>query len=146
MSLFAYLSFSISALPPGGVFPLWLHFSHLWTLGQKSIIQIFDTSWLDKNIRQIVKNECFWASCISGTLNPVNTVWGLTLMTSWSSKVRVKGQGHLVEADGWLSHWAGIVLHKNCSGWNWKLGNRWKSASGKKCLLGHSIFCLFPTM
>ncbi len=31
-------------------------------------IQIFDTSWLDKNIRQNVKNQCFGASCISGTL------------------------------------------------------------------------------
>ena len=32
----------------------------------KSIIQIFDTSYLDNNIRQ--NNECFWVSCISGTL------------------------------------------------------------------------------
>ena len=36
----------------------------VWTLGQKSIIQIFDTSWLDKNIRKKVKNECLEASCI----------------------------------------------------------------------------------
>ncbi len=55
MSLFAYLTFTISALPPGGIFPLWLHFSHLSALGQKSIIQIFDTS--DKNIRQNVENS-----------------------------------------------------------------------------------------
>ena len=68
MSLFAYLTLSISALPPDGIFQLWLHFSHLWTLGQKSVIQIFDTSWLDKNIGQNVKNQCFTASCISGTL------------------------------------------------------------------------------
>ena len=26
------------------------------------------TLWLDRNIRQNVKNECLWASCISGTL------------------------------------------------------------------------------
>ncbi len=62
MSLFAYLKFSISALPPGGVIPL-------WTLGKKSIIQIFYISWLDEDIRQNVKNECFWDSRISGTLN-----------------------------------------------------------------------------
>ncbi len=68
MLLFAYLTFSISALPPGDIFSLWLHLSHLWTLGQNSIIQIFDMSWLHKNIRQNVKNECFWVSCISGIL------------------------------------------------------------------------------
>ncbi len=42
------------------------HFSTLTSLF--SSIQIFDTSWLDKNIRQNVKNRCLWASCISGTL------------------------------------------------------------------------------
>ncbi len=68
MSPFGYLTFSISALPLGGIFPLLLHISHLWTVGQKSIIQIFDTSWLDKNIRQNAKHECFWASYTSGTL------------------------------------------------------------------------------
>ncbi len=36
MSLFADLTFSISALPPGGIFPLWLHFFHLCTLIRKS--------------------------------------------------------------------------------------------------------------
>ncbi len=35
------VSFSISTLPPGDAFELWLHFSYLWTIGQKSIIQIF---------------------------------------------------------------------------------------------------------
>ncbi len=69
MSLFAYLTFSISALPPGGVFPLWRHFFLLLTLGKKSVIQIFDTSWLDRSSRQNVTNEWFWVSCISGTLN-----------------------------------------------------------------------------
>ena len=39
---------------------------HRWTLGQKNVIQIFDTSWLAKHIWQ---NACFWASCTSGTLN-----------------------------------------------------------------------------
>ncbi len=76
MSHFAYLTFSISAQPPGGILPLWLHFYHLWTLGQNSIIHIFDTSWLDKNFKQNVKTECFCASCtcISGTLK--NTMRG----------------------------------------------------------------------
>ncbi len=44
------LSFSISALPPGGAFKIWLNFYHLWTLGQKSIVQIFNSScinWFD---------------------------------------------------------------------------------------------------
>ncbi len=68
MSLFAYLTFSISALPPSGVFPLWLHFWHPWSLSQRSIIHIYDTSCLDTKIRQNVKNECIWASCISDTL------------------------------------------------------------------------------
>ena len=44
-------------------------FFHLWTLGQKSIIQIFDTLWLDKNIRQNVKHQCFRASVYQVPLN-----------------------------------------------------------------------------
>ena len=70
MSLFADITFSISARPPGGIFPLWFLFSNLWTFGQKSItsIQIFHTLWIDKNDQQL-KDGCFWASCISGTLN-----------------------------------------------------------------------------
>ena len=72
-SIFANLTFSISAWPPGGIFPLWLHLPLLWTLRQKSIIQIFDTSWINKNIKQNIKDVCFWASCtcISGTLKVV---------------------------------------------------------------------------
>ncbi len=35
----------------------------------KSINQIFDRPWIDKNIRHYVKNECFGDLCISGTLN-----------------------------------------------------------------------------
>ncbi len=31
-------------------------------------IKNLNTYWLDKNIGQNVKNESFWASCISGTL------------------------------------------------------------------------------
>ncbi len=44
MSLFADSTLSISAQAPGGIFPLRLHISYLWTLGQNIIIQIFDTS------------------------------------------------------------------------------------------------------
>ena len=34
----------------------------------KIVIQIFDTSWIDRNFRQNVKYDCFHASCIAGTL------------------------------------------------------------------------------
>ncbi len=37
------VAFPISTLPPGVTFELWTHYSHLWTLSQKHIIQIFDT-------------------------------------------------------------------------------------------------------
>ena len=52
-------------------FPFNFTFPFYGPLVKKSIIQNFDTSFVDKNIRQNVKNECFWASCtsISGILN-----------------------------------------------------------------------------
>ncbi len=36
------MSFSITTPPTGGTFELLLHFSYLWNIAQKSIIQIFD--------------------------------------------------------------------------------------------------------
>ncbi len=42
------VTFLISALPLGDTFQLWTHFSHLWSLGQKSIIQIFDMLRINK--------------------------------------------------------------------------------------------------
>ena len=56
------VTFSISTLPPGDTFEFWTHFSHLWTIGQKSIIQIFDMLYI---------NKFYWnlAECISGILN-----------------------------------------------------------------------------
>ena len=56
------VTFSISTPPPGGTFELLLHFSNLWNIAQKSIIQIFDTSSI---------NKFYWsfAPCISGILN-----------------------------------------------------------------------------
>ena len=56
------VTFLISALPLGDTFQLWTHFSHLWTLGQKSIIQIFD-------MLSINKFHWNFAPCISGILN-----------------------------------------------------------------------------
>ena len=55
------VTFSISTLPPGGTFELLVHFSHLWAIAQKSIIQIFDT---------LSNNKFHWnsAPCISGIL------------------------------------------------------------------------------
>ncbi len=35
-------------LPQGDTFTLWTHFSHLWIIDPKSIIQIFDTLWINK--------------------------------------------------------------------------------------------------
>ncbi len=67
-----------------------LHFStltslsHLWTLCPKSIIQIFDTSWIDKDIKQYIKDDCFWDSCISSTIK--STPWGggvVPLLGEW---------------------------------------------------------------
>ena len=37
-----FFMFSISALPPKGVFQMLRHFLHLWPLGQKRVIQIFE--------------------------------------------------------------------------------------------------------
>ncbi len=61
------LAFSISTPPPGGTFELLLHFFHLWNIAQKSIIQIFDTSSI---------NKIHWkfAPCISGILKTL-IVW-----------------------------------------------------------------------
>ncbi len=56
------VTFSISTLPSGGAFELLLHFSYLWNIAEKSIIQIFDTLSI---------NKFHWnfARCISGILN-----------------------------------------------------------------------------
>ena len=58
------VTFSISTPPPGGACKLLLHFSYLWNIAQKSIIQIFDTSSI---------NKFHWnfAPCISGILKPL---------------------------------------------------------------------------
>ncbi len=45
MSLFASLTFSISALPPGDVFQLRFHFSKLWTFGQTRTMVLI-RAWL----------------------------------------------------------------------------------------------------
>ena len=66
------VTFSILTPPPGGTFELILHFSYLWNIAQKSIIQILDTLSI---------NNFHWnfAPCISGILNffdPWNLVLG----------------------------------------------------------------------
>ena len=59
------VTFSISTPPPGGTFELLLHFSHLWNIAQKSIIQIFDTfsinkfHWILLHVYQVSLN-CIW--------------------------------------------------------------------------------------
>ncbi len=37
-----FLMFSMSALPPEGAFQMLAQFHHIWPLGQKTVIQIFD--------------------------------------------------------------------------------------------------------
>ena len=54
--------FSFSTPPPGGTFEVSLHFSYLWYIAQKSIIQIFDTLSINKFHKK-------FAPCISGILN-----------------------------------------------------------------------------
>ncbi len=55
------MTFSMSTPPPGDTFELLLHLSHLWNNAQKSFIQIFDMSSI---------NKFHWnfAPCISGIL------------------------------------------------------------------------------
>ncbi len=60
------VTFSISTSPPGGAFKLSLHFSYLWNIAQKSIIQIFDTL-------NINKFHLKFAPCISGILKTNGT-------------------------------------------------------------------------
>ncbi len=44
-----------------------------WSSKAHLVVELkLNTSWLDKNIKQNVKNECFGASCISGTLNLIS--------------------------------------------------------------------------
>ncbi len=66
------VTFSISTPPPGGTFELLLHFSYLWNIAQKSIIQIFDTLSI---------NKFHWnfAPCLSGILNNVFYFWSQTV-------------------------------------------------------------------
>ena len=56
------VTFSISTPLSGGAFELLLHFSYLWNIAQKSIIQIFD-------MLSINKFHLNFAPCISGILN-----------------------------------------------------------------------------
>ena len=63
------VTFSISTPPPGGAFELLLHFSYLWNIVQKSIIQIFYTL-------SINKFHLNFAPCISGILNNVYKCFG----------------------------------------------------------------------
>ncbi len=63
------VTFSISPLPPGGAFELLLHFSYLWNIAQKSIIQIFDTLSINKFHRN-------FAPCISGILKSLGGMQG----------------------------------------------------------------------
>ncbi len=55
------VTFSISPPLPGGAFEVLLHFSYLWNIAQKSIMQIFYTLSINKFHRN-------FAPCISGTL------------------------------------------------------------------------------
>ena len=48
------VTFSISALPPGDAFQMLTHFYHLWPLGQKNDVQIFDRGSGFKIIKQNV--------------------------------------------------------------------------------------------
>ena len=88
MLIMQKVTFSISAPPPGDTFELLLHFSYLWNIAQKSIIQIFDTL-------SINKFQWNFAPWISGILNNngttqcrIKTVWcGIGLFISISLKV-----------------------------------------------------------
>ncbi len=55
------VTFSILTPPPGGAFELLLHFSYLWNIAQKIVIQIFD-------MFSINKFDWNFAPCISGIL------------------------------------------------------------------------------
>ncbi len=54
--------------------------SHLWTLGQKSIIQIFYTTWIDKNINQV--ESCFYARAKFG-VSFGTTLLSMTSLMCW---------------------------------------------------------------
>ncbi len=49
-----FFMFSISALPPEGAFQMLTHFWHLWPLGQKTYVQIFERQSGYKIIKQNV--------------------------------------------------------------------------------------------
>ncbi len=49
-----FVTFSISALPPEGTFQMLTHFYHLWPLGQRNDVQIFDRRSGCKIIKQNV--------------------------------------------------------------------------------------------
>ena len=72
-------TFSISTLPPEGAFQMLYHFHHLWPLGQKSVIQIFDRWSGYKKMKQNMQRGLILsalASCICSILQLLN----LTLM------------------------------------------------------------------
>ena len=54
LKIMQFVTFSISALPPEGAFQMLTHFYHLWSLGQKNDIQIFDRRSGCKTIKQNV--------------------------------------------------------------------------------------------
>ena len=60
-------------------------------MGKVSVIRIFDTSWIDENMKQNTKDDCFRASCISGTLNrQIEKIAGVR----WAfSKMEMDGRG-----------------------------------------------------
>ncbi len=47
-----FFMFLISALPPEGAFQMFIHFWHVWPLGQKRVIQIFERHSDYKIIKQ----------------------------------------------------------------------------------------------
>ncbi len=80
------VTFLISALPPGCIFQLWLHFSHLWNICQKNAPRIFDTSCINK----------FWwnlVSCIARILKRVvSNKQNYFLRSAWFSPFFVKSR------------------------------------------------------
>ncbi len=49
--------FSISALPPDGTFQMSLHFLHLWNVGQKRVIQIFERWCINRVIKAALQSH-----------------------------------------------------------------------------------------
>ena len=60
--VYHFFTFWISALPPEGVFVLWLNVFHLWTVLQKKYIQIFERWLINKIIKQNVKRVLNFSS------------------------------------------------------------------------------------